>query len=91
MYVRGHTTLKELKHKRFCEADGNKKLKVLIPGAHYTFCPAKFGLKCRSSRSADVIVGCQHRLKNDSALVLYSFIWGEIMMYLSPCLVDTSW
>lgn len=74
MYVRGHTTLKELKHKRFCEADGNKKLKVLIPGAHYTFCPAKFGLKCRSSRSADVKVGCQHRLKNDSALVLYSFI-----------------
>lgn len=75
MYVRGHTTLKELKHKRFCEADGNKKLKVLILGAHYTFCPAKFGLKC-SSRSTDVKVGCQHRLKNDSALVLYSFIWG---------------
>lgn len=70
MYVRGHTTLKELKH---YEADGNKKLKVLIPGAHYTFCPAKFGLKC-SSRSTDVKVGCQHRLENDSALVLYSFI-----------------
>lgn len=70
MYVRGHTTLKELKH---YEADGNKKLKVLIPGAHYTFCPAKFGLKC-STWSTDVKVGCQHRLENDSALVLYSFI-----------------
>ena len=40
--------IRELKHIRFWDAHGSRKLKVLIPDAHYTFLSAKFGLKCKN-------------------------------------------
>ena len=42
--------IRELKHIRFWDAHGSRKLKVLIPDAHYTVFVSKFWLKMQKRR-----------------------------------------
>ena len=42
--------IRELKHIRFWDAHGSRKLKVLIPDAHYTVFVGKFWLKMQKRR-----------------------------------------